>query len=44
MQFHCFYGVINLKMRSKHADSLFLWCNKFEIEKKTCRILVSMVL
>ena len=29
-------------MTSKHADSLFIWCNKFENEKVTCRFMVSM--
>ena len=33
MQVHCINGVINLKKGSKHADLLFLWCNKFENEK-----------
>ena len=33
MQGYGFYGVINLKMRSKHAGSSFLWCYKFENEK-----------
>ena len=33
MQVNCFYGVIKLKMRIKHADSSFLRCYGFENEK-----------
>ena len=43
MQFHCLYDVINMKMRSKAPDLLFLWYNKFENGKLTCRLILSMV-
>ena len=33
MQVHRFYGVINLKTRSKHVGSFLLWCNTFKNEK-----------